>query len=410
MAGRRLVVEADGGSRGNPGVAGFGALVRDGRTGRVLLERAEPLGLASNNVAEYSGLIAGLEGVLRCAPDADVEVRMDSKLVVEQMAGRWQIKHEDMRRLAAQARTLVRRISDAGGRVRYIWVPRADNAAADALSNKGMDGEHIDRLLDPDAASGAGATGSADTPTDGGAAVSSTAVIDSGRGPVLTDPHRIVLVRHAVTDNTVSGRLDGRGGSNPPLNATGLAQAQAAARSVATLVDGIPRSDAAPREVRVITSSLARAMATGDAIAAALGVEAGRDSDWDERSFGEWDGLTFEQIAARHPAKLARMRMDPTYPPPGGESRTDVATRVHRAWSALAPGPGVTVVVTSRVPILIVLTHLLGIAPERFWSLATEPASISIIDLWDDGNLSVPAINRVEHLVHIDAAGRQGQP
>ncbi|HQG09934.1 MAG TPA: reverse transcriptase-like protein, partial [Dermatophilaceae bacterium] len=94
---RRFIVEADGGSRGNPGVAGFGALVRDADTGAVLLERAEPLGLASNNVAEYAGLLAGLEGALRLDPAPDIEVRMDSKLVVEQMSGRWKIKHEDMR-------------------------------------------------------------------------------------------------------------------------------------------------------------------------------------------------------------------------------------------------------------------------------------------------------------------------
>ena len=99
---RALIVEADGGSRGNPGVAGFGALVRDAATVTVLLERAEPLGTASNNVAEYAGLLAGLEGALRLDPAPDIEVRMDSKLVVEQMSGRWKIKHEDMRRLAGQ--------------------------------------------------------------------------------------------------------------------------------------------------------------------------------------------------------------------------------------------------------------------------------------------------------------------
>ena len=100
-----VIVEADGGSRGNPGTAGYGALVRDARTGEVLAERAAPLGIASNNVAEYSGLVAGLQAVLDLglATDATVEVRMDSKLVVEQMSGRWKIKHPDMRPLALAA-------------------------------------------------------------------------------------------------------------------------------------------------------------------------------------------------------------------------------------------------------------------------------------------------------------------
>ncbi len=145
---RRLTVEADGGSRGNPGVAGYGALVRDAATGALLAERAEPLGKVSNNVAEYRGLIAGLEAAHDIEPGADVLVRMDSKLVVEQMSGTWKIKHEDMRRLALQARDLVTAIRESGGSVRYEWIPRAENKDADALSNDGMDGLTIDRRLD----------------------------------------------------------------------------------------------------------------------------------------------------------------------------------------------------------------------------------------------------------------------
>ena len=103
---RRLIVEADGGSRGNPGVAGYGSLVRDADTGALLAERAAPLGKESNNVAEYTGLIEGLRAVVDHAPGAAVTVRMDSKLVVEQMSGRWKIKHEDMKRLAAEAQAL----------------------------------------------------------------------------------------------------------------------------------------------------------------------------------------------------------------------------------------------------------------------------------------------------------------
>ncbi|MEU3610103.1 reverse transcriptase-like protein, partial [Streptomyces sp. NPDC035033] len=100
---RELVVEADGGSRGNPGPAGYGAVVLDPATGETLAEAAEYIGVATNNVAEYKGLIAGLRAALELAPDATVRVRMDSKLVVEQMSGRWRIKHPDMKPLAAEA-------------------------------------------------------------------------------------------------------------------------------------------------------------------------------------------------------------------------------------------------------------------------------------------------------------------
>jgi ribonuclease H / adenosylcobalamin/alpha-ribazole phosphatase len=132
---RRLVVEADGGSRGNPGPAGYGAVVRDAATGEVLAEVSDSLGLATNNVAEYSGLIAGLRAAAGIARGANVEVRMDSKLVVEQMSGRWQIKHPAMRPLAAQAR----QAAGALGRVSYTWVPRSRNAHADRLANQAMD-------------------------------------------------------------------------------------------------------------------------------------------------------------------------------------------------------------------------------------------------------------------------------
>ena len=84
----RFVVETDGGSRGNPGPAGFGAVVKDAASGEVLEEIAEAIGVATNNVAEYRGLIAGLEAAADLDAGAAVEVRMDSRLVVKQMSKR----------------------------------------------------------------------------------------------------------------------------------------------------------------------------------------------------------------------------------------------------------------------------------------------------------------------------------
>ncbi|MBO0815881.1 MAG: reverse transcriptase-like protein [Actinobacteria bacterium] len=132
---RRLLIEADGGSRGNPGAAGYGAVVRDAATGQVLAEVSEAIGLATNNVAEYSGLLAGLRTAGRLAPGAEAEVRMDSKLVVEQMSGRWKIKHSGLRALAAEASQAARAL----GRVTYTWVPRERNTHADRLANQAMD-------------------------------------------------------------------------------------------------------------------------------------------------------------------------------------------------------------------------------------------------------------------------------
>jgi probable phosphoglycerate mutase len=131
---RSLIVEADGGSRGNPGIAAGGALVIDSETGGVLAELGVYVGVATNNVAEYRGMLEGLRRAYDLDPGASVHVRMDSQLVVEQMSGRWKIKHPDMQHLAREVRDLI------GHRhVTFEWIPRAENARADALANRAMD-------------------------------------------------------------------------------------------------------------------------------------------------------------------------------------------------------------------------------------------------------------------------------
>ncbi|MFE1412612.1 bifunctional RNase H/acid phosphatase [Streptomyces sp. NPDC058746] len=146
----RFVVEADGGSRGNPGPAGYGAVVLDPATGETLAERAEFIGVATNNVAEYKGLIAGLKAARELSPDAQVQVRMDSKLVVEQMSGRWKIKHPDMRPLAAEAAKIL-----PASQVSYEWIPRERNKHADRLANEAMDAGKYGRQWEPSASTAA---------------------------------------------------------------------------------------------------------------------------------------------------------------------------------------------------------------------------------------------------------------
>lgn len=150
---RQVLVEADGGARGNPGPAGWGALVRDAGSGAVLRECSEAIGVATNNVAEYGGLIAGLRAATEVGA-TDVEVRMDSKLVIEQMAGRWRIKHPGLRPLAAEAAALAGRFD----RVRWTWVPRARNRDADRLANQAMDAAAETTGVDPSRSAGTGGT------------------------------------------------------------------------------------------------------------------------------------------------------------------------------------------------------------------------------------------------------------
>ncbi len=132
----KLIIEADGGSRGNPGPAAYGCLVKDAQTNEVLFQEGKTLGTTTNNVAEYSGLVAALEAAHEIDPNAQIEVRMDSKLVVEQMSGNWKIKHENMKDLVGKARNAF-----AKDQVKYVWVPRENNLAADTLLNIALDAE-----------------------------------------------------------------------------------------------------------------------------------------------------------------------------------------------------------------------------------------------------------------------------
>ena len=132
----KLIIEADGGSRGNPGPAAYGCLVKDAQTNEVLFKEGKTLGITTNNVAEYSGLVAALAAAHEIDPNAQIEVRMDSKLVVEQMNGNWKIKHENMKGLVEKARNAF-----AQSQVIYVWVPREDNLAADTLLNIALDAE-----------------------------------------------------------------------------------------------------------------------------------------------------------------------------------------------------------------------------------------------------------------------------
>ncbi len=403
-------------------MAGYGALVQDGDSGRLLAKRAAPLGKESNNVAEYSGLVAGLQAVLDLSlAQSDVLVRMDSKLVVEQMAGRWKIKHADMRRLAIQARDLVRQIEWAGGSVDFQWIPRAENAAADALSNQGMDGEHV-HIDIPDTAQlevnepvpaqvATSPAMKATKPAPGRApafgdarvpdAVAAAAM--QAQPPSMDEPVRLILVRHGVTDYTLASKLDGRGGADPALHETGLVQAAAAAGAVRDLIasqrtarTGTDSDDDAP--VHVITSSLQRAKQTGGAIATALGVWPEVDADWDEQNFGDWDGAVLRDLAKTAYEDLLLLRADADYARPGGESHRELADRVAQAWGRTIGLGGTVVVASHRKPLMCVLAQILGIDHQRIWSIATAPCSLTQVEVWPDGGVSVAFINDTHHL------------
>jgi broad specificity phosphatase PhoE/ribonuclease HI len=361
---RRFIVEADGGSRGNPGPAGYGALVRDAETGRLLAERAASVGRATNNVAEYGGLVAGLQAALDLDPTADVEVRMDSKLVVEQMSGRWQVKHPDMRQLATQAQAIARQL----GAVRYTWVPRAQNGAADALANSAMDGRpiHRDAAAEP-------------------VVLEDDVQPSAEPAPVVTTVTH--LLRHGQTEHTPERRFSGR--NELPLSLTGRAEAEAAGERLRDL--GV--------EV-VVASPLRRTRETAEIVAGVLGLPVAFDRDLVELDFGDLEGLTFDEAAAKHPLAARRFMSDVTVAAPGGESITGVSTRVSRARRRiLSEHAGRTVLIVSHVtPIKLLLTAGLGVGDEVVHRVFLEAASLCTVTWSSDGRSSVRAVNDTAHL------------
>ncbi|MFJ5679576.1 bifunctional RNase H/acid phosphatase [Streptomyces sp. NPDC093097] len=391
---RELIVEADGGSRGNPGPAGYGAVVLDPVSGEALAEAAEYIGTATNNVAEYKGLLAGLRAAKALDPEAAVHVRMDSKLVVEQMSGRWQIKHPDMKPLAAEARSVF-----PPDRVSYEWIPRARNKHADRLANEAMDAGRDGRQWEPrdsraalaDAAPARSAAArAADEAAE--AADAAPAAPQAGWGaPDLGTPATFVLLRHGETALTPQKRFSGSGGTDPELSAAGRRQAEAAAAALA----------ARGTVQAVVSSPLRRCRETAGAVADRLGLDVRVEDGLRETDFGAWEGLTFAEVRERYPDDLdAWLGSAKAAPTGGGESFAAVARRVAVARDKLlARHAGRTVLLVTHVtPIKTLVRLALGAPPEALFRMELSAASLSAVAYYADGNASVRLLNDTSHL------------
>lgn len=369
---RGVVVEADGASRGNPGPAAYGAVLRDAETGTVLAEDGRTLGVATNNVAEYSGLVAGLELAAELAPGADVEVRMDSKLVVEQMSGRWRIKHADLRPLAEQAM----RLAPAG--TTYTWVPRNRNGHADRLANEALDGTR-------DGVTVAREPG----PWEEEPESLAESVQDPDTQPVSTQtqtrgwsgggaPTTVVLVRHGVTPHTVEKRFSGGlASANPGLSDEGRAQIRAVAEWLGPIAE---RIDA------VVASPVRRTLESAEIIATALGREVELEPGFAEMEFGSWDGLTFAEVGERYPDELTAWLGSVDHAAGGGESFRAVQERVLAGLARLLEThAGRTVVVVSHVtPIKTLVATAVDAPLESVFRMELSPASVTVLAWFDD--------------------------
>ncbi|MCK8646365.1 bifunctional RNase H/acid phosphatase [Mycobacterium colombiense] len=374
----KVVIEADGGSRGNPGPAGYGAVVWTEDRTTVLAEAKQAIGRATNNVAEYRGLIAGLDDALNLGA-TEAAVYLDSKLLVEQMSGRWKVKHPDLIELHAEARDRARRFA----RISYSWIPRERNTHADRLANEAMD-------------AAAETTGSAEKPEP----VPQSAPVEKPQpaaapapsAPGWTGargaPTRLLLLRHGQTELSVHRRYSGRG--NPALTEVGRRQADAAARYLAQR-GGIST---------VFASPLQRAYDTAAAAAKALGLDVTVDDDLIETDFGAWEGLTFTEAAEHDPELHGRWLRDTSTAPPGGESFDAVAERVSRFRDRIvAAHQGSTVLVVSHVtPIKMLLREALDAGPGILYRLHLDLASLSIAEFYSDGASSVRLVNQTAYL------------
>lgn len=368
----RVLVYADGGSRGNPGPAGYGTVVFavDGRT--VLAERSEFLGRVTNNVAEYRGLIAGLRAAAELGART-VAVRLDSKLVVEQMSGRWQVKHPDMKPLARTAMELVRGFS----RVTFEWIPRARNSHADRLANAAMDA----------GTAGPAAAGSATGADEDGGLFAA----DPGRDADLADPGRadvttVVVIRHGETTWGAVGRYAGR--EDVELTDRGREQAAAVAERVAPLHPDV-----------VLSSPLRRCRDTAAVISARVPDVQLRE-ELSDGTLGEWTGHTAEQIGQRWPEQFAAWRSNADARPPGGESFTEIRTRVSRLLTdVLNEHAGrVVVLVTHSATTKMLLAQALDVPSDVAYRLRIDNASFSVFTVDGAGATTVLTVNETGHL------------
>ena len=357
---RRVIIEADGGSRGNPGPAGYGAVVRDADTGELLAETSGGLGTTTNNVAEYTGLIAGLRAAVKEGAQC-AEARLDSKLVVEQMSGRWQVKQPHLRPLVSEAAELSRQL----GEVRYTWVPRARNAHADRLANEAMDAQ-------------AGVTPRA---------AARTAPPSHWTG-ATGSPTRLLMLRHGQTEHSAQRRYSGR--ADLPLTELGQRQAAAAAARLAN-TNGV---------AAVVSSPLRRARQTAQPVADALGVPLTVHDGLIETDFGAWEGLTFAEARERDPDLHTRWLTDTSVAPPGGESMDAVHRRVRRVRDQLISEHGAaTLIVVSHVtPIKALLRMALDAGPSLLHRLHLDIASLSVAEFYPDGPATVSLVNDTSFL------------
>jgi probable phosphoglycerate mutase len=205
--------------------------------------------------------------------------------------------------------------------------------------------------------------------------------------PAQGEPTATVLLRHGQTLLSVQKRYAGT--SDVPLTDTGVRQAAAAARRLATAGIGV-----------IVTSPLRRATRTAQEVAAVTGAEVLTDEGFRETDFGDWEGLTFTEVQQRWPAEMAAWLADPEVAPPGGESFAEVSKRVTDALHrVLADRTGQTILIVSHVtPIKTLVAAALLAPPPALYRMHLDVAALCEIDWYADGPAVLRSFNDTAHL------------
>ncbi len=366
-----IFLYADGASRGNPGLAAYGVHISD-QGGASIADFGEAIGIATNNQAEYTAVIAGLR-YLSATSYRKITIRMDSKLVIEQLAGRWKINNAQLRELADQAKELLRDFEHD-----LEWIPREQNSRADANANAALD------------------TGNFSSGSEAYLELSSIQPRSIRAPRQYVEPTTVVVVRHGHTINTEKNLISGGDGTDPELSELGLYEAQGAAGEIPRLLSQF----SLPDPVAVIHSPMLRTTQTAAIIAKQLSIDTVADARLKEIGFGDWEMLEMAMLETDAIELVAAWRGSLTVKPPNGESVLDMQGRV---WDSLSD-----IIENYRGSTAIVSTHMMPTrafaaaamrgSQKVYFNINSSPGGISIYRFFGMEFAEIFTINYCAHL------------
>jgi probable phosphoglycerate mutase len=366
-----IFLYADGASRGNPGPAAYGVHISDS-AGNTLADFGESIGIATNNQAEYAAVIAGLRYLSQTSYRA-ITIRMDSKLVVEQLAGKWKINNPHLRELADQAKELLKDFDN-----QLEWIPREQNFRADANANSALD------------------DGNFSSTSEAGLELASVQPRSIRAPRQYLEPTTIIVVRHGHTENTERNLVSGGDGTDPVLSTLGELEAAAAAAEIPKLV----KLFSLPEPAMIFHSPMVRTTQTAQAIAKMLELDMQADQRLREIGFGEWEMMDLAVLETDSLELVSKWRGSLTVAPPAGESINQMKDRVWQSLSEIIEDfrGSCAVISTHMMPTRAIAAAALRGSDSIYWNLNTSPGGISVYRFFGIEYAEIFALNYCAHL------------